>query len=298
MKTKLPNFLLVGAAKSGTTSLYNYLNQHPDIFMPKKNKDSLSLKEPQYLVKEKVKKRLHFGVWSWEEYRQLFNKSIKSKAIGEASVFYLYFYNEAIKNIKFRLGNEVKIIILLRNPIYRAYSAFLHVSRGKQENYSFEEALSLEESRLKDNPFLTPMVMYKDMGLYYNMVRAYKKSFKNLHVILYEDLINKTEDVLKETFSFLDIDNNFTINYNKKYNVGGKVWRSPFLKNLLSSENAIKRLVPSFIKRRLRKNLFDFSTKKADDMDAKTKESLKSFYKNDVIKLSKLIGRDLNHWLK
>ena len=147
MKNNLPNFLIVGAAKSGTSSLHNYLNQHPEIFMPS-YKDGLNVKEPQFLIKNKVKDRLHFGIWSWQEYKALFDDATKFKAIGESSVFYLYYYKEAIKNIKFRLDDNIKIIILLRNPIDRAYSAFQHVSRGLKENLSFEEALQIEENRL------------------------------------------------------------------------------------------------------------------------------------------------------
>jgi len=147
MKNKLPNFLIVGAAKSGTSSLHQYLIQHPDIFMPSYNKEGKNVKEPQFLIKEKVEKRLHFGVWDWEEYKALFDDSGEYKSVGESTVFYLYYYKESIKNIKFRLGDDVKIIIVLRNPIDRAYSAFQHVSRSVKENLSFEEALKREENR-------------------------------------------------------------------------------------------------------------------------------------------------------
>ena len=158
MKNKLPNFLIVGAAKSGTSSLHQYLLQHPDIFMPTFNEEGLSLKEPQFLIKSKVEKRLHFGIWEWKEYLSIFEDVEEQKVIGEASVFYLYYYEEAIKNIKSRLGNDVKIIILLRNPVDRAFSAFLHVSKSVKESLSFEDALAQEEGRLEKDLSLTPMV--------------------------------------------------------------------------------------------------------------------------------------------
>ena len=186
MKNKLPNFLIVGAAKSGTSSLHNYLNQHPEVFMPSYNKEGMKVKEPRFLIKDLVQHRLHNGVWSWEEYKSLFNEVKNEISIGESTVLYLYYYEHAIDNIKKYLGENVKIIIMLRNPTDRAYSAFQHVSRGFKEQNSFEEALKIEEGRMDKEPSLTPMVMYKEMGLYHDMVRAYKENFKNVHIIFYE----------------------------------------------------------------------------------------------------------------
>ena len=100
MKRKLPNFLIVGAAKSGTSSLHNYLNQHPDVFMPSYNSSGMKVKEPRFLIKDLVEHRLHNGVWSWEEYKSLFSSVEEEKAIGESTVLYLYYHNHAIKNIK------------------------------------------------------------------------------------------------------------------------------------------------------------------------------------------------------
>ena len=92
MKKRLPNFLIVGAAKSGTSSLHNYLNQHKDIFMPSYNNKGMKVKEPRFLIKDLVEHRLHNGIWSWEEYQSLFDSVKKEKAIGESTVLYLYYY--------------------------------------------------------------------------------------------------------------------------------------------------------------------------------------------------------------
>src|SRR2546423_13792913 len=97
-----PNFLLVGAGKSATRSLYNYLIQHPDVFMPK-------MKEPQFFVAKEVKGRIQKWVEDEKKYFHLFDVTHGKKAIGEASVMYLFFYREAIPNIKKYLGDEVKI---------------------------------------------------------------------------------------------------------------------------------------------------------------------------------------------
>ena len=137
-KIKLPNFLIVGAAKSGTSSLHNYLNQHPDIFLPTYNIHGVKVKEPRFLISKLVKDRLHEGIWTLEEYQSLFFNCVDYSAVGESTVLYLYYYEEAIKNIKKYLGNNIKIIIMLRNPIERAYSAYnFLVRRGIKEKLSF-----------------------------------------------------------------------------------------------------------------------------------------------------------------
>ena len=207
MKNKLPNFLIVGAAKSGTSSLHNYLNQHHQVFMPSYNKEGMKVKEPRFLIKDLVQHRLHNGIWTFEEYQSLFDDVKDEKAIGESTVLYLYYYNHAINNIKHYLGEDVKIIIMLRNPADRAYSAFHHVSRGFKENNSFEKSLEIEKGRMEREENLTPMVMYKEMGMYYEMVKAYMRSFKNIHIILYEDFRDNIESEMNKIYDFLGISN-------------------------------------------------------------------------------------------
>ena len=92
MKNKLPNFLIVGAPRSGTTSLHNYLNQHPDIFLPSYREDGMKVKEPRFFIKDIVKNRVHNGIWSWKEYQSLFEKVTSEKLIGESTALYLYYY--------------------------------------------------------------------------------------------------------------------------------------------------------------------------------------------------------------
>ena len=302
MKNKLPNFLIVGAAKSGTSSLHNYLNQHPEVFMPSYNSEGMKVKEPRFLIKDLVKNRLHNGVWNWEEYKSLFDDVIDEKAIGESTVLYLYYHKEAIKNIKEKLGNDVKIIIMLRNPSDRAYSAFQHVSRGFKEQNSFEESLEMEDGRLEREGNLTPMVMYKDMGLYHETVKSYQENFSNVHVIIYDDFRDNTENEMKKTYQFLGISENEDIDYVTRHNVGGKRWKNDKVKHLFMKENPIKSVIKRIIPRRLRKglrnNLVTASTNKVLLMKDQTRIMLNDFFREDVRKLSDLLNRDLTHWTK
>ena len=301
MKNKLPNFLIVGAAKCGTSSLHNYLNQHPNIFMPSFNEEGINIKEPQFLVKDKVKNRLHFGVWTWKEYQSLFNQVKQQKAIGEASVLYLFYYQDAINEIKNRLGNDIKIIIMLRNPIDRAYSAFQHVSRGSKEHQTFEHSLQIEKGRLTQDRNLTPMVMYKEMGMYYNMVKAYLDSFKDVHIILHEDFSFSTSKVLKEVFQFLGVDENQKINSDIRYNVGGKIWSNKTFKNFFVIESKLKTVLRKIAPEKARKTIRDILTRpfitKAP-MKKKTRKDLIIYFREDIKKLATLINKDLTNWTK
>ena len=300
MRNSLPNFLIVGAAKCGTSSLHNYLNQHPDVFMPSYNEQGMKAKEPRFLIKDLVKDRLHNGVWDLESYQALFNNVVNEKAIGESTVLYLYYYNEAIKNIKKYLGDDVKIIIMLRNPVDRAFSAYTHVSRSLKEPLSFEEALEVEENRLENDITLTPMVMYKDMGLYHNMVSAYIENFKNVHVVMHEDFLQNTKAVVKLTLAFLGILRSVELDTDSKYNVGGKSWRFSFLKQFFMKDNVIKKelrvIFPKTLRKRFRVLVEYFLKEKVKPIKPGTKKELISFFRSDVEKLEKLLNIDLKNW--
>lgn len=146
----VPNFFIVGAAKSGTTSLYHYLKQHPEIYMS-------PVKEPKYFLAS-INKFPHNGpgdievdkkiIRTWDEYLKLFSNASVEKCIGEASCGYLYYCELVAPSIK-RISPEAKIIIVLRNPVERAFSAYCYLFREGRETLSFEEALKIEEERKK-----------------------------------------------------------------------------------------------------------------------------------------------------
>ncbi len=300
MKVKLPNFLIVGAAKSGTSSLHNYLYQHPEVYMPLYNEKGVKVKEPRFLIKDLVEHRLHNGVWTFEEYKSLFANVKDEKVIGESTVLYLYYFKSAIKNIKHYLGEEVKIIIMLRNPTDRAYSAFQHVSRGFKENNSFEESLEIEQGRMEREATITPMVMYKEMGMYYKMVKSYKDSFKNVHIIFYEDFRDNIKLEMEKVYNFLEISKNVEIDLNVRYNVGGKRWKSEKMKHVFMRDSLIKSglklVIPLKFRRWIRNISLELSTNKVGEMKKETRKMLNECFREDIKKLSKLLNKDLQHW--
>ena len=151
----LPNLLIVGAAKSGTTSLHNYLNQHPDIYMSEH-------KEPHFLINSDIGvKRVHKAVIELNDYKEMFMTDDSYKYKGESSVMYLAFPEICIKNIKRFLMKDIKVIIMLRNPVERAFAGYLHNLRyNPSEILSFEDAIDQSEARYHIEKDMTPDTRY------------------------------------------------------------------------------------------------------------------------------------------
>jgi len=300
MKNKLPNFLIVGAAKSGTSSLHNYLNQHPDIFMPTFTSEGLKVKEPRFLIKNEVKNRLPKGIWNYEDYKSLFDSATNEIAIGESTVLYLYYYNEAIRNIKKYLSEDVRIIIMLRNPIDRAYSAYSFASRTHQENQNFKEALMNARKRFDKDQTLSPMILYKELGLYFEMVKAYMQNFKKVHIVIYDDFVSQTDIEVQRVFDFLNITKRSPIDTNRVINSGGKKWDSIIAKDLLMGEGVLKRFIKLILPQKLRiilkKGLTNIFTSNAKSMNDSIKRDLFKYYKKDIELLENLINKDLSKW--
>ncbi|MDG2139007.1 MAG: sulfotransferase [Flavobacteriales bacterium] len=292
-----PNLLIIGAAKSGTTSLHNYLNQHPDIFMS-------AHKEPHFLINNDIGvNRIPNGIYDYDEYIDLFKEKQDYKYRGESSTMYLQFPDFTIKNIKKYLDN-IKIIIMLRNPVERAFSGYQHVKRyNRMERLDFNQAIDECESRYRNNLNMTPASRYINIGLYYNMVRKFQLNFdKEIHVIIYDDFINDTKKELSKVFDFLDVDS-VSIDVDKKYMVGGWQWKSGFLKSLLIKKtflNHFIRLVFPFkrLRRFIRKKIITLLSTEVKKMDDRTRVKLQNLYTGDISKLSNLLDRDLNSWIK
>ena len=216
---KIPNFLIIGAAKAGTTSLYDYLNQHPQIYMS-------PIKEPRFFALEGEK--LDFrgpaqginqtSVTTWEQYCQLFQEATTEKAIGEASTIYLS-NPKAPHRIKHYLP-EVKLIAILRDPAERAFSSYVHLVRDGYENLSFTEAVEAEPTRIKEN--WQPLWYYKERGFYYEQLQKYFAIFKpeQIKIYLYEDLAVDSTAVIQDLSRFLGVDDSFTPDLTRKKCIG------------------------------------------------------------------------------
>jgi hypothetical protein len=300
-KKKLPDFLIVGAAKSGTTSLFNCLKQHPQVFMPSASD------EPYFLTgrdfKEIDHKKGAYGknvVTTLEDYANLFKNAKGHKAIGEKSVGYLYYYEESIKNIKKYLNNP-KIIIILRNPVERAFSNYLHHVRDLYEKESFESALDLIQERKQKNYWWGYDLI--GGGLYYHPVKSYLEDFNDIKILLHEDLKNNKENILKDIFEFLGVDSTFKVDTDVYSNISG-VPKNYLLQHLLFNDyiNPLIKYIAKKLKlektmMRLRSDIVLKNIEKPK-MKKETREYLTKIYKDDILKTQELINRDVSGWLK
>ena len=292
----LPNLLIVGAAKCGTTSLHNYLKQHPDIFMSKQ-------KEPHFLINSDIgEDRIHKAITVLEDYEDMFKTDSIYKYKGESSVMYLAFPEFSIKNIKKYLDPDVKIIIMLRNPVERAFAGYLHNLRyNPSENLSFEEVFEKSEARYYQERDITPDTRYLHVGNYYSQVESFMSMFNdNVLVIMYEDYVNNIDLCLANVFDFLDIDK-ISVDTSRRHMVGGWIFKRKFLRNLLIPKNNFKSLIKSFlpnkkIRKAIKQKIMNMSTVESPSISKDMHKKLTEYYRKDIDNLSKLLNKELNCW--
>lgn len=292
----MPDFLIVGAARSGTTSLYENLKNHPQIFMPDN-------KEPWFFCFDDtdesridiLKKR--GVVTNFSKYLALFEKASTSQVVGEASTTYLYFYESTIRNIKryHPKWKELKIVIILRNPIERAFSHYMIDMATTDIVVQFSEII--KKWQLKEH---SEICKYIDYGFYYNQVKAYKDNFNRVKIYLFEDLESDAANLFINLFNFLDVDTHFVLDTKSKYNFSG-IPKNRFLSRLIYKPNIFKTVAKVILSDRVRldikKKLMKSPSEKPELKDFE-RNALKDIYKNDILKLQTLIGRDLSDWLK
>lgn len=296
----MPNFLILGAAKSGTTALYHYLINHPEIYMsPKKETNFFTFEGQKASFRGPGDNALNnASITELGLYKALFNKVKNEKAIGEASPLYLY-DKDTPKKIKKHIPNA-KLIIMLRNPADRAFSSYLHCLRdGREEYKSFEMALDQETFRIKNNWGL--IWHYKNAGLYYEQLRRYYQEFdsSNIRIYLYDDFLNQTTNILKDIFDFLEIDTSFIPDVSVKHNKSG-IPNSKVVQRLLYYPNIGKSVLKPFLPKRFRMNLKTKVLNKnltKPKMSYKTRNELIDYFYEDILNSQKEFNLDLSKWV-
>ncbi|MDP9351064.1 MAG: sulfotransferase [Chloroflexota bacterium] len=262
---RMPNFLVIGAAKAGTTAVYDYLGMHPQVFMTRLKETNFFALEGSPLTfagpgdDDCINK---YSLTRLEEYADLFRDARDEPAVGEASPLYLY-ASTAPERIR-RYVPDARLIAVLRHPVERAYSAFLHTIRdGRESLHDFGLALAAEESRIQSG--WEHIWHYRNMGLYGEQLERYYSLFapEQIRVFLYEDLVQRPEEMLQECYQFLGVDDEYVPDMSIKPNVTTDVpahMRPPLL----------------------------------PEVQAELTASLHE----DILRLESLIGRDLSHWLR
>jgi hypothetical protein len=296
----MPSFLVIGAAKSGTTSLYHYLAQHPDVFMS-------PVKEPKFFALEGERPSFRGpgdaeadAVTTLEDYRALFEGVNGESAVGEASPLYLYL-EKAVGRIKHHVP-EAKFIAVLRNPVDRAYSSFLHKVRdGRETTTDFAEALASEERRIREG--WAYGWHYKRRGFYHEQLNRYYEAFgrEKVRVYLYEDLRRDPRGLLRDAYGFLGVDETFVPDLSLEHNVSG-IPKNRLVHSLLRGRNpvkaALKPLLPEGLRKKLTVDLQRRNLEKAPPIPPEVRRELVEEYREDVLKLQGLIDRDLSGWLR
>lgn len=298
----MPNFLIIGAPKSGTTVLYHYLRQHPQIFMS-------ATKEPSFfgLEGEKLDFRApdgtpsdvnSYGINNIEAYRRLFDGVKDKKAVGEASTMYLG-SPKAPERIRYYIPHA-KLVAILRDPVERAYAGFLMARRiGYEPLSDFADALQDQERRKKIKHFGG---VYLEPGFYHLYLTRYFQFFskENIRVYLHEDFMADPRALVEDIFSFLGVDDTFVPDMSIRENVSG-LPKIKVLHNLLTRRG--NPLVPYIAPRlplRVRRyviNLKNWNLVKPP-LSPALRKKLIEVYREEILKLQGLINRDLSKWLE
>jgi hypothetical protein len=305
----MPNFFIIGAQKAGTTSLYHYLNQHPQVYMS-------PIKEPFFFDHEMDSQgevvRREFGghrqpprFANIEEYCALFEGVENEKAIGEATPLYIYAPGTPERIEKYVPG--AKSIALLRHPADRAYSAFLYAVRlGVEPLTDFAQALRAEPLRIRDGWHY--VFHYRSRGLYYDQLKRYYEVFgrERIGVWLYEGMREDPVGVTRGVFRFLEVDDTFAPDTSSKHNPAG-VPAGVFARAAMkATDKAIgvlrKVLAPTSgvmpLAYKARRVVQNKILTEPPPIDPGLRECLTDSYKEDILRLQELIGRDLSAWLR
>lgn len=274
--------------KAGTTSLYYYLKEVPGIYMSPN-------KEPNYFAAEDIASSSKIVIRDKGKYLSLFANADDQVVIGEASTTYLY--SGQAPNRIHEVVPEAKIVIILRDPVERAFSQYLSNVRNKNlgvHKMSFLEAVKKDyNSKYKG---IGTSILYIERGLYFEQVKRYFDLFgrSQVKVLIFEDYIKNAEERLKEVLEFLNVKADIPTNTNQTYN---KFFMpsNPVSHSIIASKKLAKaaRLLPeSGLKTYLRKLLLHSSRSKPKvPDDART--FLGSIFADDVNKLEGLLGQIL-----
>ncbi len=281
-----PNFFIVGMPRSGTTSMYTYLKQHPDIYLA-------VYKEPHFFCKDLTQSS--YNIQDPGLYDSLFTHAGDKKCIGEGSVWYLT-SKIAAKEIK-KFNPLAKIIIMLRNPIGMIYSLHgLYVRTKNEDITDFPTALALQTDRMKG--LSIPKTCYFPEGLFYTEVARYYQKIKrfmdifgreNLHVVIFDDFSKDTPQAYRDTLEFLEVNPDFPAEFDLKK--ASRVIQPLVLQQIRHSHPGIRKKLSTKL------GLEAHKSPPREPLPPGLRSHLQSLFKPDIEKTSQLIDKDLTYWI-
>ncbi|MGA7887696.1 MAG: sulfotransferase [Acidobacteriaceae bacterium] len=271
-----PNFFVVGAPKAGTSSVYSHLKKHPQVFLPDN-------KEPRYFSPQ-ARDRV-----TLEEYRRLYGEAGGFVAVGDMSPCYLL--DEGAPRRIHEVSPEAKIIVMLRDPVARAWSDFLFCrALGTEPEVSFREVLRRYDNREAKEWYLSRL--YIEQGLYADQVRRYQETFgiERVLVLLFDDLSEDPRGLFSRLASHIGVDAGFfeSADLSEPYNQ----YRMPKRRSLVEAVRSLglQTLLPRPLLRKLRPLFFDM---KKPSLDSESRRLLQDLYDPDVTRLEEFLGRKI-----
>ena len=295
MPTK-PNFFILGAAKAGTTSLYEILAQHPQVYQPF-NKETAFFNDDGFFAKGQD--------WYLKTY---FNQSEGALARGEATPHYLYWAEKTAPRIRAAFRDEpLRFIVILREPASRAYSWYWNMRKEGQENLSFADALAAEPARLQQHHarlYANGSMRYGYLrgGQYAAQIEQFLEFFpvENFLFLLQEDLMHRFAWTTRKLSEFLGIDPNFAFKPTLSNPSGGA--RNVEVQKMLRERSPLKELFKNLIPARVRYTLKELALRGNSlpftypPLSPSTALALKAQFAAGNSRLASLIGRDLSGW--
>jgi hypothetical protein len=275
----LPNFIVAGAEKTGSTSLYEYLKRHPDVFMS-------PVKEPEYFI-------LEGGVTDISEYESLFDGVESESAIGEASVGYFYSDGSAAR-INEHIP-EATIIVLLRDPAERAFSHYNMLrEKGAVPNRPFLDALHEAEREGSFTYTGLPTSRYSAR------LQQYKSVFGDqLNVYLHRQLKEDPLSTVQAISEDIGVDSDYVVDTTQNYNET-EIPKSASINQLIWGESAVKErlkgILPQSIQDHLRELITTVNRDPPPPLSPEARQFVIEELREDIEKTEELLGYDLSSW--
>ncbi|NOZ13408.1 MAG: sulfotransferase [Acidobacteria bacterium] len=307
-RLQLPDFLIPGAARSGTTKLFDSLSRHPSLFFPEQKEPTFfSLWKRPFPKEWKGESGLIPTDWqcnTLDDYLNLFNKAKPGQLLGEGSVWYLYDHATAIANILELYGaaaRDLKILIMLRNPITRAWSHYLLKTAFQREPLSFEEAISETTitRRLADNMNYT--YDYIGFGRYAEQINAWTQAFPRCRVWIFEEFFQNLPKHMKQIADFLEIPMDPVLLSKRKINPSGRLrgsaaqWIAHGILKPSRWKSALKKVLPYPVRRKMKLKMWKRLTR-PEPMPDSFRRNLTEIYNPEIDRLEELLGRSLSIW--
>lgn len=291
ISANFPDFLITGTAKAGTTSLYEYLRFHPNVFLTHPIKELWfwnMLNNPNRHIYE----RTNFLPQNLLSYCGMFDAASENQICGDITPSYSLFYEDTIRNLKIHHPNwsDVKIVMIFREPLSKMVSQYKHAVRLETENLTFEESLKSEKQRVEQHQ--PGWVFYRTSTDYVSQSEAFLNEFKHFKALLFDDLVKDPKKVMEDLLCFLDLDSS-EFDFNRKYHAYNSA-RKKYI-----PPSFYQKILWKITKSKKEKQKFKHINRLYNSpnlISTSAREEINDFCMEQTLGLERLFGFDLSAW--